>query len=463
MTIESEARRIKSDIEAAYLKLEEKGATLPSVHNATNLAETINSVPSGGGGGYSDFSETEFRSACAELEKYMPTGSTVTTEAEHNAVLDAMQSNGWIMMDGKEKYINSSTQRSHALLHVLVTTFSYNTKYVWFCSRTDAAKYPVAFKLPSNAELVVNGYDDVTASNRKFLFCVKFNGEERTILFSANPDNGTSIAYVANRIDTPPYDGTYSNINYNLQYAYPPSSKQLRAIKYYDINPYPSSSNPEYWGMFLENMISAKIIESGRWVSYQSSGKRTVIPDVSYVLSRIGNVEDLSFLKDFYSSDFYDDDLGIIKTLSDKTFWNTSNLRKYLLQSVPDRSVFPVIIDLSADTGTGTWQPFNNYSSFGGYINGIYMYARTVYIKLPSNYTTVDLNGYASSTQSNGKSSPCLTLESWQYMADNAPTVSGKTLKVGNQVYHMMKTWKIPEYVSIANTFEGKGWKLAAN
>ena len=53
MTIASEITRIKTNIENAYTKAEEKGATMPELLNSDGLAECIESIPksSGGGGG----------------------------------------------------------------------------------------------------------------------------------------------------------------------------------------------------------------------------------------------------------------------------------------------------------------------------------------------------------------------------------------------------------------------------
>lgn len=48
MTIASEITRIKTNIENAYIKAEEKGATMPEVLNSENLATCIESVPKGG-------------------------------------------------------------------------------------------------------------------------------------------------------------------------------------------------------------------------------------------------------------------------------------------------------------------------------------------------------------------------------------------------------------------------------
>lgn len=413
-----------------------------------------------------DFPEAEFRAKCAELETYIPTGNSLTTKDQHAQFLTDMQSNGWLLKAGKyNNYIDpSSSEYYKGLQYVFVLTFSYSTKYVWFTSSNSACKnLPVAFKLPSSAELVIDGYDNETASSRVFAFCVKFNGDERTIMYGTNSPSGSqSVSYIVDTIDLVENTSTLGSGNTSTQYGYPPAAHQLRALKYYDVNAWTSSSNPDYYGLMTNVMCDAKIIESGRYVSHLACGKQTSIPNTQYILERLGNVEDLSFLTDFYSSDFYDSNLGVIKTLSSSTFWNATNLRKYLLYGAPSRFVFPVIVDLSGDTGTGTWQPFNNYS-YAGYTNSIYNKLHTVYIKLPSTYTTVDLTGYSTSTQSGSNNSPCFTLESWQYMANNAPNVSSKTLKVGQHVYNLMKaSYALPEYAAAAATLEGKGWTLSA-
>lgn len=54
MTIASEITRIKTNIENAYAKAEEKGATMPELLNSENLAGCIESVPKGSGGGESN-------------------------------------------------------------------------------------------------------------------------------------------------------------------------------------------------------------------------------------------------------------------------------------------------------------------------------------------------------------------------------------------------------------------------
>lgn len=50
MSITSEITRIKNNISSAYTSLESKGATLPEAQNSANLVNTIDSIPSSGGG-----------------------------------------------------------------------------------------------------------------------------------------------------------------------------------------------------------------------------------------------------------------------------------------------------------------------------------------------------------------------------------------------------------------------------
>lgn len=49
MSIASEITRIENNISSAYTALDRKGATLPQIQNSANLANTIESIPTGGG------------------------------------------------------------------------------------------------------------------------------------------------------------------------------------------------------------------------------------------------------------------------------------------------------------------------------------------------------------------------------------------------------------------------------
>lgn len=59
MSIASEITRIKNNIEDAYTECENKGATLPETENSANLADTIASIPSGGGD-LSEYFQTDY-------------------------------------------------------------------------------------------------------------------------------------------------------------------------------------------------------------------------------------------------------------------------------------------------------------------------------------------------------------------------------------------------------------------
>ncbi len=50
MSIKSEAERIQANIAAAYTAASAKGATMPAEQNSDNLAEAVESIPTGGGG-----------------------------------------------------------------------------------------------------------------------------------------------------------------------------------------------------------------------------------------------------------------------------------------------------------------------------------------------------------------------------------------------------------------------------
>lgn len=59
MSIASEITRISGNIADAYTSLSAKGATMPASQNSTNLADTIDSIQTGGGGGNAIFAEVD--------------------------------------------------------------------------------------------------------------------------------------------------------------------------------------------------------------------------------------------------------------------------------------------------------------------------------------------------------------------------------------------------------------------
>ena len=68
MTIGTEITRIKTNIENAYTALGEKGATMPEVQNSDNLAETVGSVSTGGGGESEDIPEGYYKTVFVDYD-----------------------------------------------------------------------------------------------------------------------------------------------------------------------------------------------------------------------------------------------------------------------------------------------------------------------------------------------------------------------------------------------------------
>ena len=66
MSIVSEINRINTNIANAYSKCNEKGATMPQVQNSSNLANTIDSISSGGGSSH-DWSAIGYSSEPQEI------------------------------------------------------------------------------------------------------------------------------------------------------------------------------------------------------------------------------------------------------------------------------------------------------------------------------------------------------------------------------------------------------------
>lgn len=123
-------------------------------------------------------------------------------------------------------------------------------------------------------------------------------------------------------------------------------------------------------------------------------------------------------------------------------FVSTLNYDRFLFEF----SRYPVIFDLSAYTGTSTL-------NIGSSVTNAFNRLRHIKIKLPST-CSVNIKGDGAAYGAG-----LFDLESYRYMANNAPTVSGKTIDLGR----MGQTKSILNSMdaTIVATLESKGWTVA--
>jgi len=111
-----------------------------------------------------------------------------------------------------------------------------------------------------------------------------------------------------------------------------------------------------------------------------------------------------------------------------------------------------VMFDLSSATGTGTATLFPYMANYVFVVPTV----QDLKIKLPSTYTTVDLTYRRYNTQFGLEFTP----EALKFIADNAPTVTGATLKLGNNNLGYLEYTTTGQ--SIMSTFTSKGWTVTA-
>ena len=149
MSIASEITRIENNISSAYTALDGKGATLPQIQNSANLANTIESIPTGGGGGdvvenpalrlidwegttLKDYSKTD-----ALALEALPAPSTLSAYAGVDHELLLFQEWNWSLADIKT-WLTNHTHGNLNVGAIYTTTDGQNHNY-WASPRGEGA------------------------------------------------------------------------------------------------------------------------------------------------------------------------------------------------------------------------------------------------------------------------------------------------------------------------------------
>lgn len=145
MTIGTEITRIKTNIENAYTALGEKGATMPEVQNSDNLAETVGSVSTGGGGemrghwavppAYTKFDKIMEEDTGIEGLNYTSRIGFIISNRSYNLSFKIYQSNSQYILgvktsDGKE-YTCNSDKSNEIIVHNWDFEKDFENNYRW--------------------------------------------------------------------------------------------------------------------------------------------------------------------------------------------------------------------------------------------------------------------------------------------------------------------------------------------
>ena len=413
MTIGTEITRIKTNIENAYTALGEKGATIPEVKNSDNLVETVNSVSTGGGG---------------ESSK----------KAIFKKVDDIIAS-----IDGSENGItadNVSEKLPGWSIHSKA-----NIPYLFYYNRSGAVGYVLSDDVPNpiyvatTAVVATEGsvIEEIPDMNYEKTFKITFpENSEKFIVFSKNnvqsissgfgfiPDKLTNLFYrrhalgyvvyanitmtdektlseLDDRCYKADFDSTYYSMSDNLGIS---TSSRLEDFK-------------------LENMIyscSGKYLDSPNNLHLDA-----LVPLSSYVSSK----QVIECCTDIKMREYTLSANCTYKLLTDVSY------AKYFANF----DGFPFVLDcsnMSSKWYVGTY--VNSYS------NSRLTCPYEFYAILPSQ----DVDCF--------KQYGPISINALRFMAENAPTVSGKTLTIGEQNVTLANQVD----PTIIETLTNKGWTV---
>lgn len=340
MSIASEITRISGNIADAYTALENKGATMPSTQNSDNLADTINTITTGGGGG-----QTVMRGNWIVPQEYVELDNITK---EYYTTYNPICAVG-IYLD-KSRLVNNTYSYSHSALGVNnIRVFAKNGEKTK--STASFSSYWTSVTLNSDEDWLV------------ILCSANGMGFDELITTVCNPNLSTN-----NNIGITPlhmatkyiaYCGELSSGNANVN-----TTIWSSLDEFHPVSPYILRANSN----LLSNGNGYKYIPSTTECNYTS------LPNVS----------------------------NVIKDIS-------------LLPNLPDGADF--------SSKTSAWNFSLDINSFD-YYSKIIRLSR-MYITLPN--ANVTFNGSMSSYNTQGIH---LTADNWAYIAEHAPTVSGKTITI---------------------------------
>lgn len=353
MTIATEITRIKTNIENAYTKAEEKGATIPTVKNSENLAACIETVSTGGGG-----VEQEVRglwtvpTAYTQFDKIMEDDSKTA---------DYPYSFGYVFDD-----------------RVVNITWSLGND-IKALRTTDGAYYDISEYGTNSITHTWDNTKDLDDGHRGIIIYTTVNKSNPN--FSATVNNGTSSSTKLHK---------YCVFNMDMEL-------------FGNFSPTISASNARCESFKIINEHKVEKISAGSfWVLQQDGG-----PVCKYVpsMEEMGNP------------------IFTATSLSWNSYYATPNL--------------PYGLDLSTVTSNVTFgrAPYTLTANLQAYVT------------IPA--VNITMHSYSGLWATFSK-------DNWDYIAQHAPTVTDKTIKMGSQNIAICGGMD----GEIIQTFISKGWTV---
>lgn len=385
MTIASEVTRIKTNIAQAYTALEEKGATIPEVKNSNNLAEAIGSIATGGGSG-----DYEYRNGWLVPQLYRD--------------LDTLVENYGSNTPNRIQCGSSTSAMGKVSTYIKGIVFTEDVNNITIMYANTDIKYYV---IPEDA-VVEKSYGDYYKITFKtdrwviFDYCMDIPRMAHGITQLNNFQDGNG--------------GVYASF-----------------IKYVSIKCLNSSQSFYFSGVAGHYKLDDVHIIG-------EHAKKSKITYETLLCNK--NLKNPFCLLDIYDSPALEDTSD---TYSGQLLqYMGSTIANYYASQLLDFVKFPIILDFSTVTKTGTLTLGRNESNGSCNLTHLKMV-------LPSTCSVALKAG--NGTYEN----PVLDIESYQFIAEHAPTVSGLTFTMGS----MAKDYCNAIDTSIVTTLTNKGWKVA--
>lgn len=361
MSIASEITRISGNIAAAYTALDGKGATLPETQNSANLADTIDSITTGGGGGGTPV----YRGGWQVPDLYLQIDAIVADYPNNSS-----------------QFVNTPTK---TVTHVVGMVFTPDVESV---------SIPIAesYIAPDDATITTtSSYTNIAFSTANRWVVIRRT--TNSLSYSLSLVNGYNLNSTAK-------EQFYAYITYNALNNQYPDYPTTCAKRLEDVH---------ITGTYTKNSVAISIdsiLQNRHW-------------------------KNPYWVLDMYSS--YNESY-LAESIADSSAYKNQFCELY---------AYPFILDFSSHTGTSKITLGRNEGYAAVNLKHLKM-------KLPST-CNVELKGNAS-TYGN----PLLDLESYRYIATNAPTVSSKTFTIGTIAVNMLNTIDS----TIITTLTNKGWTV---
>ena len=419
MSIASEITRINNNIAAAYTALDGKGATLPEVQNSPNLADTIDTIS--GGGGSSDLKMAAFEAIKAEI-----TDPTIL-----NKTKEQLEADGWSVYG-----ISASILIDKSFIGYVFSEDMPNKIYV---------KYTNGFKVPSDVTItpIMNG-------NSVYSYEIDYsNSQVKWIVIPVSKE--TAISAVCNSIYL-----SFRSAVAGTSFSATEAAYVLSFVEYfcYSLLDDQYTSSNRYVNDISSSSISANVDPFGLAKSYYLKDFY-VTDNIKFIISLDGSnvnqfpsflvpvsrcVSSKKVLESFFPQYTYGQ-TSLSAAYTKIIMTNTTGLN-----CIGRSRDFPFVLDCSTFTGSNTYYVSNGYTEPSNY-DKRFSPPCSLYVILPST------GGFTWCTTYQNIIIP---LECLEFMANHAPTVSGKTLKIGETNIERAGG----SSGTIISTLTGKGWTV---